>query len=290
MGEVVRVPVSGAEIEAERLGAGPPVLLLHGYPQTRRCWSRVAERLAERHLVVAADLRGYGGSSAPPSDPGHTAYAKRAMARDMLEVMAALGHERFAVVGHDRGARVAYRLALDAPAAVDRLAVLDVVPTAELWRAMDADLALGTYHWLFLAQPDGLPETLLRGHEEEFVRETLRRWAGRPDALDAVFDAEAIAEYVRRFRPHETCEDYRAGATVDRAHDEEDLAAGRRIGCPVLVLWGRSFNAQAGDPLQVWARWARDVRGRGLACGHFLPEEAPDEVAQELLAFLAPGG
>ena len=200
-------------------------------------WHRVAPGLAERFTVVAADLRGYGRSSKPPSDPDHLAYSKRAMALDMVQVMAELGFGAFAVAGHDRGGRVGYRMALDHPAVVTRLAVLDIVPTHVMWQRMDRELAMATYHWLFLAQPDGLPETLIGADPAWWVREKLRRWAGDPEA----FAPEALEEYVRCFADpaaiHASCEDYRAGAGVDDRLDAADLGR-RRIACPVLVLWG----------------------------------------------------
>jgi haloacetate dehalogenase len=281
-----QVATSGVEIHLRLGGDGPPLLLLHGYPQTSAMWHRVAPALARRFTVVAADLRGYGGSSKPPSGPDHAAYAKRAMAADMVEVMATLGFPEFAVAGHDRGGRVGYRMALDHPSTVTRLAVLDIVPTHTMWRQMDKELAVATYHWLFLAQPDGLPEKLIGADPAWWVREKLRRWAGDPDA----FAAEAVAEYVRCFSDpaaiHASCEDYRAGATVDDEHDAADLGR-RRIACPLLVLWGdRGIARRAEDPLAAWRPWADDLRGQGIPAGHFLPEEAPAETLAALGAFL----
>jgi haloacetate dehalogenase len=281
-----QVATSGAEIHLRLGGDGPPLLLLHGYPQTSAMWHRVAPALARRFTVVAADLRGYGGSSKPPSGPDHAAYAKRAMAADMVEVMATLGFPEFAVAGHDRGGRVGYRMALDHPSTVTRLAVLDIVPTHTMWRQMDKELAVATYHWLFLAQPDGLPEKLIGADPAWWVREKLRRWAGDPDA----FAAEAVAEYVRCFSDpaaiHASCEDYRAGASVDDEQDAADLGR-RRIACPLLVLWGdRGIARRAEDPLAAWRPWADDLRGQGIPAGHFLPEEAPAETLAALGAFL----
>jgi len=281
-----RIRTTHAEIHLRLGGDGPPVLLLHGYPQTSAMWHRVAPALAARFTVVAADLRGYGASSKPPSGPDHAAYSKRAMAADMVEVMAALGFPAFAVAGHDRGGRVGYRMALDHPAVVTRLAVLDIVPTHTMWRRMGKELAVATYHWLFLAQPDGLPETLIGADPAWWVREKLRRWAGDPDA----FAPEAVDEYVRCFADpaaiHASCEDYRAGATVDDELDAADLGR-RRIACPLLVLWGDSGIAlQAEDPLAAWQPWANDLRGQGIRAGHFLPEEAPTETLAALDAFL----
>jgi haloacetate dehalogenase len=282
-----RIRTRETEIHTVVGGEGPPVLLLHGYPQTHACWHRIAPALAARFTVVCPDLRGYGDSGRPPSDPEHRAYAKRAMAQDQLETMAQLGFERFAVVGHDRGGRVAYRLALDRPERVTRLAVLDMVPTLETWARMDRSAGLAAYHWLFLAQPADLPERLIGADPDYFLRWTLRSWAERPDA----FDARALAEYQRAFRDpavlHATCEDYRAGATVDLGDDAADRDR-RRITCPLLALWGaRRPSGRDWDPVAIWRDWASDVRGQGIPCGHFLPEEAPGETLDALEPFLA---
>jgi haloacetate dehalogenase len=282
------VAADGADIHLRLGGDGPPLLLLHGYPQTSAMWHRVGPGLAERFTVVAADLRGYGGSSKPPSDPDHLTYSKRAMAADMVRVMAALGFAEFAVAGHDRGGRVGYRLALDHPEEVTRLAVLDIVPTHAMWQHMDRRLAMATWHWLFLAQPGGTPERLIGADPGWWVREAaLGRWAVDPGA----FDPEAVEEYVRCFADpaaiHASCEDYRAGAGVDDAHDAADLGR-RRIACPVLVLWGEAGIARrAEDPLAAWRPWCDDLRGRGVPGGHFLPEEAPAETLAALERFFA---
>lgn len=283
------IAVGGSSVALSTAGQGPPVLLLHGYPQTRACWHRVAPALAERFTVVAADLRGYGESAKPPGGPGHAAYSKRAMAADLVEAMAAIGHPRFQVVGHDRGGRVAHRMALDHPAAVDRLAVLDIVPTRTLFAGTDQAFATAYYHWFFLIQPDGLPETMI-GHDPEwFLRETVRRWSGRAEPVSE----EALREYVRHFRDpaaiHASCEDYRAAASIDLEHDEAD--AGRRIGSPLLVLWGEhGAMHRLYDVLASWRPLADDVRGHPLPCGHFLPEEAPAQTTAALLGFLGDGG
>jgi haloacetate dehalogenase len=279
------VAADGADIKLRLGGDGPALLLLHGYPQTSAMWHRVAPGLAERRTVVAADLRGYGGSAKPLSDPGHHAYSKRAMAADMVQVMAELGFASFAVAGHDRGGRVGYRMALDHPAVVTRLAVLDIVPTHVMWRQMDRGLAMASYHWLFLAQPDGLPERLIGADPGWWVREKLRRWAADPDA----FAPEALEEYVGCFSDpaaiHASCEDYRAGAGVDDEHDAADLGR-RRIVCPVLALWGEAGIARrAEDPLAAWRPWCDDVTGHGVPGGHFLAEESPAETLAALEGF-----
>lgn len=284
--ETADVATQGATVHLAKGGDGPPLLLLHGYPQTHVMWHRVAPRLAERFTVVAPDLRGYGDSPAPETSADHTPYSKRAMAQDQVDVMAHLGFERFAVVGHDRGARVAYRLALDHPGRVSRLVTLDIVPTHATFAATTMASAMATFHWFFLAQPFDLPERLIGAASDYYLKTMLARWSG--SGL-AAFAPEALAEYVRCFDAatiHASCEDYRAGATVDCVLDEADLGR-RRIACPMLALWGTGRRSRHGDVLGEWRKWADDVRGRGLDCGHFLPEEAPEETCRELLDFLA---
>ena len=281
------VRVGDVTLAASVGGSGPPLLLLHGYPQTRACWHLVAPGLARRFTVVAADLRGYGDSSKPAADDDHAAYSKRTMAADMVGLMRELGHERFSVAGHDRGARVARRMALDHPAAVERAAVLDIVPTLTLFDGTDQAFATAYYHWFFLLQPDGLPETMIGRDPEWFLRETLRRWSGRARPLDE----GAIREYARCFSDpaaiHGSCEDYRAAATIDLEHDRAD--AGRRLDCPLLVLWGaHGAMERLYDVLGSWRDSAAEVNGRALPCGHFLPEECPEETLAELTSFFAP--
>jgi haloacetate dehalogenase len=269
--DLTTIDVGEAQIRVRKGGSGPPLLLLHGNPQTHAMWHKVAPRLARDFTVVASDLRGYGDSSKPPTTPDHEPYSKRAMARDQVAVMARLGFERFAVAGHDRGGRVAYRMALDHPTRVSKLAVLDILPTGEHLRRADMQFALGYWHWFFLAQPYDLPERLINAQPDQFFI------FGRK----SVFTPEALAEYLRCYHNpatiHAICEDYRAGATYDFALDEADRGK-RRIACPVLALWGgQGFVGKSYDALAIWRDWADDVRGRALDCGHYLAEESPDD-------------
>jgi haloacetate dehalogenase len=275
--------VNGVMINGVWGGTGRPVLLLHGYPQTHVTWHRVAPALAERFTAVCPDLRGYGDSGKPRSDGDHGAYSKRVMARDQVELMQALGFERFALVGHDRGARVARRLALDHPESVSRLAILDIVPTETIYRTLDQDRATAVWRYFFLIQPPDLPERLIGADPDFYLDRTFEEWC---DTAGAITTA-ARSEYRRCFDPasvHATCEDYRAGATIDLAHDGGDQ--GHRIGCPLLVLWSGRGIGSTYDVLMIWQNQAKDVRGRALDCGHFLPEERPAEVSSELGDFL----
>ncbi|HTF49475.1 MAG TPA: alpha/beta hydrolase [Pseudonocardia sp.] len=281
------VDAGGVAINTATAGDGPPVLLLHGYPQTHLIWHLVAPAIAEEHTVVLADLRGYGdsGKPAPTSD---AEYAKRAMAHDQLLVMRGLGFDRFAVVGHDRGARVGHRLALDEPASVTGLAVLDIVPTRHTFRHADAAFALGYYHWFFLAAGNGIPERLIGGDPEFWIRARM----GARHSGGAAFDEDAVREYVRCFSDpaaiSASCADYRAAASIDLTHDDEDFDAGRRVDCPLLALWGESsFVGRSYDVLSVWRDYAKDVRGAALPSDHYLPEEAPGAVIAALRPFLA---
>jgi haloacetate dehalogenase len=283
------VATSGAEINYARAGTGPPVLLLHGYPQSLTMWHAVAPRLAEDFTVVAADLRGYGDSSKPEGDEEHLRYSKREMARDMVEVMSHLGFESFALVGHDRGGRVGHRLALDHPKRVTRLVTLDIVPTREVFARADTALAMSYYHWFFLAQRRDFPERLIGGAPDYYLRQTLSRYG----TVDDTFTPEAFAEYQRCFDPatiHASCEDYRAAASVDREHDEADLGK-KKISCPLLVLWGANGVVdKLYDVLEVWRPYAEhEVTGRALDAGHYLAEERPGETLAELLPFLDAG-
>ncbi|HZS61447.1 MAG TPA: alpha/beta hydrolase [Gemmatimonadaceae bacterium] len=287
-----RIEGDGAQIYAGHAGAGPPVLLLHGFPQSHIMWRDIAPRLAKHFTVVCADLRGYGDSTCPPSDNQHEPYAKRSMARDMVAVMAKLGFSRFALVGHDRGARVAYRLALDMPGTVSHLAVLDVIPSLDAWQRADARLALAFWPWTLLAQPAPLPERLIAGDPLAIVENAAAAWGSPAE----VFPPDVLASYVAVLRDpdhvHAICEEYRAAALLDRTHDAADRAVGRRIVCPVLALWsGAGGLAQwyeaEGGPLGIWRQWADNVSGQAMPGGHFFPEEHPDLTAELLSRFLA---
>lgn len=276
--------VNGVTINAVMKGNGPPLLLLHGYPQSHVMWHKIAPALAEHYTVVASDLRGYGDSSKPAGDDQHLTYSKRAMAADQAAVMSALGFERFFIAGHDRGGRVTHRLCLDHPDRVIRAAVLDIIPTPEVFKRLNKLVATAYYHWFFLIQPRGLPETLIGGNPEYYLR-NIGAW-GRADA----FTPEAFAEYLRCFSNpaciHATCEDYRAAASIDLEHHTAD--ADRKINCPLLVLWGeKGLIGRIYDPVAAWRDYALDVTGRGVASGHFLPEEAPAETLAALLEFFA---
>jgi haloacetate dehalogenase len=264
-------------------GTGPPLLLLHGYPQTHVMWHLVAPRLARDFSVVAMDLRGYGDSSKPPTTPDHEPYSKRAMARDAVAVMRHFGFERFAVAGHDRGGRVAYRLALDHPQHVTKIATLDIIPTGEHFRRADMKFGMGYWHWFFLAQPYPLPEKLLGADPGWFLQ-------GRPNR-PSVHTPEALDEYLRCFRDpdtiHASCEDYRAGATYDFALDEADRGT-KKIAVPLLALWaGRGEVGKWYDVLAVWRDWGDDVRGQAIDAGHFMAEEAADATYDALREFFA---
>jgi haloacetate dehalogenase len=281
-----------ATIFVRHAGVGPPLLLLHGFPETHLMWREIAPLLAARFTVVCADLRGYGRSGCPPSAADHAPYAKRTMARDMVVVMRALGFARFSIAGHDRGGRVAYRLALDHPAAAERLAVLDILPTAEVWERADARLATAFWPWSLLAQPAPLPESLLAAAPEAVIEDALGGWGSPSETFDAATRAAYVAALRDPARLHAICEEYRAAATRDREDDEADRRAGRRIACPVLALWsGRgplgSWYDAAGGPLVIWRRWADRVEGAAIEAGHFFPEERPAEIAAHLERFFA---
>ena len=280
-----RVAAGGTEINLRLGGAGPALLLLHGYPQTHAMWHRIAPRLAERFTVVCADLRGYGDSGRPPAGADHAGYSKRAMAQDMAEVMSGLGFARFSVVGHDRGARVTHRLLLDHGGRVDKAAVLDIAPTLDMYERTDRAFAEAYYHWFFLIQPHDLPERLIGADPDYYLEKKIGAWS----KVGGCFAPEALAEYKRCFRDpaviHATCEDYRAAASIDLAHDRADRD--RKIAVPLLVLWGAlGVIERSYDVLGLWSARAEQVSGQALPCGHFLAEEAPDETLEALLGFL----
>lgn len=269
-------------------GSGPPLLLLHGHPQTHAIWHRVAPRLAEHFTVVACDLRGYGESSKPQGAPDHANYSKRAMAADMVAVMQSLGFATFRVLAHDRGARVAHRLALDHPQAVERMALLDIAPTLAMYEQTSDAFARAYWHWFFLIQPAPLPERLIESDPAAYVRDVM----GKRSAGLAPFDPRALAEYQRCLAlpgaAHGICEDYRAAATIDLEHDRFDRDAGNRLALPLMVLWGeQGVVGRCFDPLKEWQRVAADVQGGALPCGHYIAEEAPDMLLERVLPFLA---
>ena len=265
-------------------GDGPPLLLLHGYPQTGYIWHKIAPRLARDFTVIVADLRGYGDSDKPPTSADHAVYSKRAMATDMISVMAALGHQRFFVAGHDRGGRVAHRLARDYPEAVEKLAVLDIAPTITMYDTTDMQFATSYYHWFFLIQPAPFPETLI-GHDPKFFLESkMRQWGKDRSAITD----EAFNDYLRCFSNpdtiHASCEDYRASASVDLEHDAAD--ANLKLTMPLLALWGADgMVGNKYDMLAAWRDVAENVSGFAVLGGHYLPEEAPDETYRALLDF-----
>ena len=284
-----RIETIGAEIYLRVGGSGPPVLLLHGYPQTHAMYHKIAPTLAEHFTVVIPDLRGYGESSCPPNDADNFTYSKRAMAQDMVHVMAELGFTLFDLVGHDRGGRVGYRMALDYPERVLRLAVLDIIPTYAMWNDFSVALAMKVYHWLFLAQPSPLPEMLIGRAPADYLDYTMASWTKTGDLSS--FSPAALDSYRRFFSDPEhiraTCDDYRAGQTYDLYADEADFEADNQIICPMLAVWGEAgIPGQTEGPLKIWREWATDVSGLAIDAGHFVAEENPEATLAALLAFL----
>ena len=278
--------VNGVDIPYVTAGSGPPLLLAHGHPQTRAIWHKVAGALAECFTVVFSDLRGYGDAGKPAGLPDHSNYSKREMARDQWELMRMLGCETFAVVGHDRGARMAHRLAMDHPESVTKLMLLDIAPTLAMYEQTGMAFATAYWHWFFLIQPAPLPETLIGANPEFYLREFM----GKRSAGLTPFAAEAWAEYERAMSDpacvHAMCEDYRAAATIDLEHDRADREAGRKLQCPVRILWGKQgVIEQCFEPLKEWGRVATNVTGRALDCGHYIPEEAPAALLEEIERF-----
>jgi haloacetate dehalogenase len=290
--EAIEITTRETTIFLRRAGMGAPLLLLHGFPQTHLMWRHVAPLLAKKFTVICCDLRGYGRSSCPSSDADHTSYTKRAMANDMVAVMEQLGFSRFFVAGHDRGGRVACRLALDHPERVERLAVLDILPAAEVWDRANRQFAEAFWPWSLLAQPEPLPEKMIAAAPEAIIDNALTHW-GTPVSI---FEGNIREAYIESLRDpshiHAICEEYRAGATLDYDHDDNDRQQQRLIECPLLILWSAGgsldtwYNADGGA-LGIWQKWANDVRGWPIKAGHFFPEEAPDETASALMSFFS---
>lgn len=278
------IKTQGAEINIASAGNGTPLLLLHGYPQNHLMWHKIAPALSKKFHVICPDLRGYGDSSKPASDSTHSPYSKREMAKDMVDVMQQMGYKHFNVAGHDRGARVTHRMALDYPEKVLKAAVLDIVPTYDIFKQIDQTVATGYYHWFFLIQDNNVPEHLIGADPDFYLNDKLNRWSTYPER----FDANIVKDYLRCFRKpetiHSSCEDYRAAASIDLEHDKADLD--HKIECPLLVLWGEhGMMGKHFDMLDIWAKKANTVTGKGLDSGHFLTEEAPEETLENLLAF-----
>jgi haloacetate dehalogenase len=284
--EYTSIEVGPTSYRSGVAGEGPPVLFLHGFPQTHYCWHLVAPRLVEQNTMIVADLKGYGESLSAAGGPLGEGYSNRDRAAELVEMMARLGFERFSVVGHDRGGRVAYRMALDHPDAIERLGVLNVVPTIDQFERMSEGAALEYWPWFFLAQPPPFAERVMAASAEYVVRDILGSWAARADAIPP----DAVDRYVRAFTPEAIsgiCADYRASFHIDRQMDAADRDAGKKIACPILVHWGGEEDAMSDGPLDVWRRWAEAVEGGPLPSGHFIPEEAPDELTASLRSFLA---
>ncbi len=287
--KLAHVNVADGALRLRHGGSGPPLLLLHGNPQTHAMWHAVAPELAKKYTVICPDLRGYGGSFKPPASADHAAYSKAAMARDMAELMTHFGHERFLVAAHDRGARVAHRLALDHPGRIEKLCLLDIVPTIEHFERADMAFAMGYYHWFWFAQPHPFPENIISASPDAWFKAHTSRKAKD----DNFFHAQALADYLDWNRKPETiigmCEDYRAAATIDLTHDRVSRSAGRKIQCPLHVLWGDKGKIGAWyDALEIWRRYCSGpVSGGALPTGHYLAEEAPEMVTAELLRFFA---
>lgn len=283
--ETRQIETIGTTINLVTGGSGPPLLLLHGYPQSHVMWHKIAPRLAQDFTVVAPDLRGYGDSGKPVGDPDHMNYSKRVMAQDQVDVMEALGFDQFLLVGHDRGARVSHRLTKDHPQRVQKLATLDIIPTRTMFQIVNQEMATNTYHWFFLIQPFDFPERVIGADADYFIR----RGFERTKDSTQVFPPEALEEYVRCFCDpaaiHGTCEDYRAGASIDLVHDEADFD--NKVSCPMLAMWSETgYVGRTQDVLGVWKEYATNVRGQSFTCGHYMAEEQPDEIYAAIKAFL----
>ena len=282
------IALNGVELNVVTGGSGPPLFLLHGFPQTSVIWHRVAPELARHFSLVMPDLRGYGGSSAPPGDPEHKQYSKREMAKDIIALADRLGIDRFALAGHDRGGRVGYRLVLDHPGRVTKFCAIDIIPTLDAWEDMDIATTVSTFHWSFLATTAPLPEEIIGQNPSLFYRSLLERWASDIARLDPA----AVEAYLEQYRDprkiQAQCEDYRAGATVDRLYDQANRDAGDQMDCPVLVLWSTGYlGDKARSPLDSWRKWAGDVSAVAIECGHFIVEEEPRLAADAMVDFFA---
>jgi haloacetate dehalogenase len=283
----VSATVDGVRIKAIQGGNGPALLLLHGHPQTHAIWHKVVPELTKHFTIVAADLRGYGDSGKPEGLPDHSNYSKRRMAQDQVDLMCTLGHESFAVLAHDRGGRVAARMALDHPAVVRKLITLDVAPTLAMYEKTSFEFARAYWHWFFLVRPTPFPETLIRADADLYLKQTI----GARSAGLKPFTPEAYAEYLRCLQqpgtPHGICEDYRASVTIDLEHDRESLALGQKITCDFLALWGaEGVIERCFDPIAEWKHLSDNVSGHSLPCGHYIPEEAPELLLERVLPFL----
>jgi haloacetate dehalogenase len=282
------ITVDGVRLAVRVGGDGPPLVLLHGYPQNHRCWSKVLPALLPHFTCILPDLRGYGDSDAPPDDAAHETYSKRRMALDLCGILDALGYAQTHVLGHDRGARVAYRFALDHPARLRRLGIIEIVPTGDFWEGWTAEIAMKAYHWTFLAQPSPLPERMIGADPEGYLLWTLKSWVRGHDL--GVFPEPSLESYRAQIRRPETiaamCADYRAGATYDRALDKDDKARGAQIKAPTLFLWGHEgFPASTGDAAGLWRAWAPDLEDQAIVSGHFAMEENPDAVVKAVVPF-----
>lgn len=284
--ETFKINTGEVEIFGRKKGEGEPVLLLHGYPQTHHMWHKIAPRLAEKYTVILTDLRGYGESSHPRGETNHSNYSKRKMAEDQVNLMKQLGYNTFNLIGHDRGARVSHRLLLDYPEIVNKCVLMDIAPTYDSYISTDKSLATAYYHWFFMLQPYDLPERLIGANPEYYLKYCLNAWSRNPDS----FSEEALKEYIKYFTNHDiihsTCEDYRAAGTIDLEHDEADRS--KKVECPLLVLWGgKGFVGNQYDVLALWRERGKNVDGKSIPCGHFIPEEAPEETYHEIINFLS---
>jgi len=280
------ITVNGVELCVTTGGEGPPLFLLHGFPQTSVIWHRVAPELARHFSLVMPDLRGYGNSAAPPADLEHRCYSKREMAKDIIALADHFGIERFALAGHDRGGRVGYRLVLDYPGRITKYCAIDIIPTLDVWEEMDTAATVSAFHWPFLAASAPLPEELIGQNPTLFYRFLLERWASDIAKLDPGAVQAYLDQYKDPRKIHAQCEDYRAGATVDRLCDQANRDAGAQLDCPVLVLWSTGYlSDKANSPIQTWRKWAADVTEKPIDCGHFIVEEEPHQAANALVEF-----